>query len=128
MAYKDGTSTLIAVDDLLAVSDPDILTASLDLTARDTGHPVASTSLRRGLLLGLITASDTYKEYDSGAADGTENEEDAVILAHEVIDIHLAQGSSLAVSVYVRGVFKSAAVFVTGGAPTWNDVQRLTLV
>jgi len=53
----------------------------LDSTARDSGNS-PTTTLRKGLVLGKVTADGTYKEYDPSAADGTETAR--VILDDEV--------------------------------------------
>lgn len=44
---------------------------TVDAGARDSGN-TPDTTLRKGLVLGKVTASGKYKEYDDGAADGTE--------------------------------------------------------
>lgn len=53
----------------------------LDADARDSGNS-PDTTLRKGLVLGKVTASDKYKEYDPTAGDGTETAR--LILADEV--------------------------------------------
>ncbi len=53
----------------------------LDSTARDADNTPA-TALRKGLVLGKITATGKYMEYDDGASDGTETAR--VILDDEV--------------------------------------------
>ncbi len=44
---------------------------TIDSSARDSGNS-PDTTLRKGLVLGKITASGKFAQYDSGAADGTE--------------------------------------------------------
>ncbi len=53
----------------------------VDSTARDSAN-TPTTTLRKGLVLGKVTATDKYMEYDSGASDGTETAR--VILDEEV--------------------------------------------
>ena len=43
----------------------------LDSTARDDGNS-PTTTLRKGLILGKVTATGEFKEYDPSASDGTE--------------------------------------------------------
>jgi hypothetical protein len=43
----------------------------IDSTARDAGA-TPTTSLRAGLVLGRVTVTDRWKEYDDGDADGTD--------------------------------------------------------
>ena len=54
----------------------------IDNTAADSGNSYRTTYLRPGLVLGKVTASDRYKEYDNGNSDGTETA--AAILAQGV--------------------------------------------
>ncbi len=44
---------------------------TIDASARDSGNS-PDTTLRKGLVLGKVTASGKYEEYDDGASDGTE--------------------------------------------------------
>lgn len=46
----------------------------IDLAAADAGLPAGypAGTLRSGLVLGKVTATGLYKQYDNGAADGTE--------------------------------------------------------
>jgi hypothetical protein len=53
----------------------------LDAAARDAGN-TPDTTLRKGLVLGKVSASGKYKEYDPSAGDGTETAR--VILDDEV--------------------------------------------
>jgi len=53
----------------------------IDSTARDADN-TPTTTLRKGLVLGKVTATGKYKEYDSEADDGTETAR--VILDDEV--------------------------------------------
>ena len=129
--YENSTATLISLesDDLIASTENlEHRTVDISLAARDTGHPDGSTHLRRGLLLGKLTASDLYIEFDNGAADGSEVEADAVILAVQVRDMDLKSGSHAVAAVYYTGTFFKAKIFVTGAAPVWDDVQRLRRV
>ena len=55
----------------------------LDATARDSGN-TPTTTLRKGLVLGEVTATGKYKEYDAGASDGTET---ARLLLEDEVDL-----------------------------------------
>lgn len=46
--------------------------ATIDAAARDAGNDI-TTVLRRGLLMGKVTATGSLKEYDPAASDGTED-------------------------------------------------------
>jgi len=54
---------------------------TIDKTAEDSGS-TPTTTLRKGLVLGKITATGKYAQYDDGASDGTETA--ACILTDEV--------------------------------------------
>lgn len=56
-------------------------TVIMDSTARDSGA-TPTTTLREGLVLGEITAQNTYKEYDDSDNDGSEVAD--LILAEQV--------------------------------------------
>ncbi len=56
-------------------------TVILDSTARDATN-TPTTLLREGLVLGIITAEETYKEYNNSSSDGSEVA--ALILAEQV--------------------------------------------
>lgn len=63
------------------------ITVTIDSSARDSGA-TPTTKLRAGLVLGKITASGKYKEYDNAASDGSQT---AVgILANDVLLIDAA--------------------------------------
>ncbi|MFW6158990.1 MAG: head decoration protein [Planctomycetota bacterium] len=72
----------------------------LDAAARDSGNS-PETTLRKGLVLGKVTASGKYKEYDGGASDGTETAR--AILADEV---DLLDESGTAVDTEGVGAFR----------------------
>jgi len=48
-----------------------VIGVTIDSAARDSGN-TPTTTLRKGLVLGKVTASGKYKEYDDAAIDGTE--------------------------------------------------------
>ena len=59
-------------DNEYKLSDHGIKVAlTVDSSARDSGN-TPTTTLRKGLVLGKVTATGKYKEYDNGVADGTE--------------------------------------------------------
>ena len=45
---------------------------TIDKAARDSGHTGYTTTLRPGLVLGKISASGKYAQYDPSASDGSE--------------------------------------------------------
>lgn len=59
-------------DNEYKLSDHGIKVAvTVDSTAADDGNTPATT-LRKGLVLGKVTATGKYKEYDNAASDGTQ--------------------------------------------------------
>ncbi len=61
-----------AGDNEYKLSDHGIKVAvTVDSSARDDGN-TTDTTLRKGLVIGRVTATGKYKEYDAGASDGTE--------------------------------------------------------
>src|SRR5512137_1267458 len=59
-------------------------------TARDAGN-TPTTTLRKGLVLGRVTASGKYKEYDADAQDGTEV---ARVILDDEVDLLDESGSA----------------------------------
>lgn len=114
------------------IVNPDTLeyaVVQIDTAARDAQNTTFRTTyLRPGLVLGKVTATSRYKEYDDTDADGT-----------EVAKAILAQGVDLldpfgtaktehpaGVSVVVRGHVDPAFLIGTGGALDANGKTDLT--
>ena len=80
----------------------------LDAAARDDDNS-PTTTLRKGLVLGKVTATGKYKEYDPSASDGTETArlilDDAVDLLDEAADAADTEGLGA-----FRGDFVAAAL------------------
>lgn len=55
------------------VLDPLMMTKgiTIDSTARDANN-TPTTTLRKGVVMGIVTATGRYKEYDDGDSDGTQ--------------------------------------------------------
>jgi hypothetical protein len=74
MSYRIGLGTPVSADPTeIRFTDhgrQSTVAILLDATARDGGNE-PTTTLRKGLVLGKVTATGTYKEYDPSAADGT---------------------------------------------------------
>lgn len=73
-------------DDLIA-SVEKLVTKHVRLdtsAARDSASPKGTTYLRQGLILGRVTATGLYSHYANGASDGTQLENNCVILAQDV--------------------------------------------
>lgn len=118
---SNGQASRFIVDDLLASTTAVKFTPAggvvIDPTARDLGNDEGSTHLRRGLLLGRITATGRYKEFDPQASDGSEIEENVVVLAQPVRDIDAAPKE---VSCIWAGMLRKPAVVVSAEARTIN--------
>lgn len=67
-ALKEADPTEFRVSDHGRDMDEGV---TIDSSARDSGNS-PDTTLRKGLVLGKITASGKFAQYDSGAVDGTE--------------------------------------------------------
>lgn len=89
----------------------------IDSTARDADN-TPTTTLRKGLVLGKVTATGKYKEYDSGASDGTETAR--VILDDEVVvlDETGTAADTDAVGAFRGDFVASALIGLDAGAKT----------
>jgi hypothetical protein len=74
MSYRVGLGSTVSADPTeIRFTDhgrESCVAIVLDATARDSGNS-PTTTLRKGLVLGKVTATGTYKEYDPSAVDGT---------------------------------------------------------
>lgn len=127
--YTDGQATRFNLDDDLLVGEAlhlvETITVILDTSARDPAN-TPTTTLRKGLALGLMD-SGYYKEFDDQATDGSEDDENVVILAHDVEDV---DGNNRIAAAYYKATLKSTGIKVSSGsnaAPNWADVQRISL-
>lgn len=126
--FAEGQATPFVNDDLIAsTQNLESITIIVDSASQDTGNPESANVLRRGLCMGKLTATGKYKEFNSGGGDGSENEEDVVLLAHEVRE---RQGetdplaSDKSAQAYYAGTFFSAKIYGDAGL-VWADVQRI---
>lgn len=115
-------------DSLLASTDYQSMTVIIDSATVDTANDV-TTELRKGLVLGKVTASGKYKEFNSALADGTEDEEDAVILLQ---DVTMDGSNDEVATVLLRATLKSDGIIFKNGtsesAFDWSAVQRFIRV
>ena len=94
-------------------------------TARDPNSPNSTSVLRAGLVLGKVTASSKYKQYDNAAADGSEVA--AGFLRHS-IDLRDAAGTQQdtpAVMITVCEV-STAKIPASGANYTGLDANAIT--
>ena len=98
----------------------------LDINTVDANSPLGTTHLRRGLVLGRITATELYKEFDNAAIDGSEISANAVILA-ENVDVDGLVDPIQAASVFA-GTVNQNFVFGDFAGLTQADVQRISFV
>lgn len=87
----------------------------LDSTARDSAN-TPTTTLRKGLVLGKITATGKYMEYDPSASDGTETAR--VILDDEVdvLDESAAAADTEGLGAFRGDFVASALIGLDAGA------------
>lgn len=83
--------------------------------ARDAGS-TPTTVLRPGLLLGKVTASDEYEEWDADASDGTQNIAGINRTDITVLDQYGTAVDRVPPSVYQRGVFMASQLLIQGSA------------
>lgn len=120
--YKDKSFT---IDASLLEDDTDLKVnlVTVDGAARDSGNGT-TTTLRAGLVLGKITSSGDYKEFDGTAGDGTEKSSNAVILAEET---DVSGGDVQDVPVIYKGNVDNSKAIVDNGTLNRNNVQRLDM-
>ena len=80
----------------------------IDSTARDG----ASTRLRRGLLLGRVTATKKLREWDSGASDGSETLYGVLNVELELLE--LGQATERYAPVVVQAPLKTEHLLIQG--------------
>lgn len=97
----------------------------MDSTARDPNSPNGTSVLRAGLVLGKITASSRYKQYDNAAVDGSQT---AVGFLRHDIDLRDANGTQQntpAVMITVCEV-STAKIPTSGANYTGLDANAIT--
>ena len=125
--YKNAETATTRHDELLgSTNNISTTTIVMDSSARDTDNTANPLYLRRGLLVTKIAATGKYKEYDNTATDGSENEEDAVVLEHDI----LMNGNDDAVAAgYVQAVLRGDAIIYKNPASKaafdWSACQKL---
>lgn len=118
--HGTATNSYRTSDDLVASLEKLVTThVRLDTSAaRDSASPKGTTYLRQGLILGKVTASGLYSHYADGASDGTQLENNCVILAQDV-DLGSVTGDVFDVLVIEEGIIWSDAL--KGDRANWLD-------
>jgi hypothetical protein len=122
--YKNGELGADKPDEILFISSgQSTKTITLAPSARDATSPLGNVYLRQGLILVPITSgpeTGMYRHFNDGATDGTENEEDAVVLKNlvKIGDVNQAAAA------WVAGNFKADRLIVAGTFD-WSAVQRI---
>jgi hypothetical protein len=83
--------------------------------ARDAGS-TPTTVLRPGLLLGKVTSSGEFEEWDADASDGTQNIAGINRTDITVLDQYGTAVDRVPPSVYQRGVFMASQLLIQGSA------------
>ncbi len=119
MTYRTGLGSTVTADPSeIRFTDhgrESTVAIVIDSTALDSAN-TPTTTLRKGLVLGKITATGKYKEYDTSASDGTETAR--VILDDEA---DLLDENATAVDTEALGAFRgdfiaSALIGLDAGA------------
>ena len=127
--YQDskGLISRVVADDLLySTSNKQEVTVCIDKDAVDAAHSGNTRYLRRGLVMAKVSATGKYRQYDDGASNGTELEDDVVILGQDV----LLNGTDDQTAMCYRAavVRKNALIYKDGGAEAaidWTKIQRI---
>jgi hypothetical protein len=89
--------------------------AVISSAARDAGS-TPTTVLRPGLLLGKVTSSGEFEEWDADASDGTQNIAGINRTDITVLDQYGTAVDRVPPSVYQRGVFMASQLLIQGSA------------
>lgn len=120
--FQDGDITPEVADGLLRSTRAyEPVSVTIDGTAADSGN-TPTTTLRKGLVLSKVTATDKYKQFDDGAADGTQLEAEAVVLAY---DVDLAAGEDVIAQVYYSATLDEDLIILNGATFVEANCQRL---
>ena len=125
--YQYGDNTLSDLDGLLAsTSDVKMRGVQIDVTAADANSPLGAGHLRRGLLLGKLTATGLYVHFAAAAVDGSGVDADVVILAQNFDNTGATDPTQVAV--VFEGAVHEDSVFGDLAGLVRADVQRLSIV
>jgi hypothetical protein len=89
--------------------------AVISSAARDAGN-TPTTVLRPGLLLGKVTSSGEFEEWDADASDGTQNIAGINRTDITVLDNYGTAVDRVPPSIYQRGVFMASQLLIQGSA------------
>ena len=109
IGYKDFKGTELS-DEILASSNYEMVSITIDSDCRDTGNTGITGMLRRGLILYYDTTDDNYKELDTGATQSAS----AVVLAEPVPNMDTFTGPVIA-KAYYKGTFKHGKLINNSG-------------
>lgn len=127
--YGDGEIAPSYVDGLFASSsDLKFVPVVLHPDTVDAGNTDNPLRLRKGLVLALHTASGQYKQYDNDAADGTEDEEDALVLIHEIYMAGDAETVNVATGLFEGTVNEDMLVWKDTDAAAAFDFTAVTRI
>lgn len=123
--YSSETGTGLPTDILASTVGLKVITITIDTTARDSTNPVATTNLRRGLMLVPDAGvGDRYTELDAAVAGSAA----VVVLAEDIYDID--NGNQLA-KAYFAGAFKNGVLLDDSGTTlthfTAANCQRIEI-
>ena len=110
MTYRIGLGSTVSADPSeIRFTDhgrESVIGIVIDSTALDSGNS-PTTTLRKGLVLGKVTATDKYKEYDPSASDGSET-------ARVIIDDEVGLLDDTATAADTEGLGAFRGDFVAG--------------
>lgn len=121
LTNKIGLTTTVSYTENKFINDQSHIgykTVIIAAAARDSGAS-PTTTLREGLVLGKITASKKYAQYDDSAADGTEVAD--LILAEQVDLVNLQTNAAVdntALCVYQARVENGALIGIDSAGRT----------
>lgn len=102
--------------------DTTVLLAS---TARDPNSPLRTTILRAGLVLGRITASGKYAQYNDGASDGTQTAVGLLLSDVDLLDAS-AVAQDVPAVIMQAGEFDEASIPASGANYSGIDANGKT--
>lgn len=109
----------------LVGSGHEFLSVALDSTIRDTGNS-PTTRIRKALVVGRLTASSRWVQYDNSAADGSEVARGILLHQADILD-NDGVAVSVAAVVVMSGIIQDADLIgLDAGART--DLSRMTFV
>lgn len=107
-----------------------VMGVQLDSGAVDSGN-TPTTTLRKGLILGVITSTGLYADYDPTATDGTQNPVGILAEAVNMYDARAGAVRAKAAKMVYAGHVKAASLvnldeyarLVLGPRCTWDDLR-----